>query len=203
MARPMSRAPPETTATLSLNFIVFPISYKNVLFIILVSTILFFVFNILLFWGGFTYAISNGVSFVWLGRAFFVWLSVFNLFVVSVFWSFMADIYTREQGRRLFGVITAGGSVGALLGGMATSALVTTIGFQNLMPISAVLLLIAIYCIRRLKQWVHEEHEDELATTFESNEPLGGGPLSGITHVLSSKYFGGIVAASVIASGQL
>ena len=161
---------------------------------------LFFIANILIFWAIFSQAIGEDREYIWLGRVFFVWLSVFNLFVVSVFWSFMADIYTREQGRRLFGFITAGGSVGALLGGMATSALVTTIGFQNLLPISASLLLIAIYCIRRLKQWVHEEHEDELAATFDSSEPLGGGPLSGITHVLSSTYFGGIVFASIIAS---
>ena len=161
---------------------------------------LFFIANILIFWAIFSQAIGEDREYLWLGRLFFVWLSVFNLFVVSVFWSFMADIYTREQGRRLFGFITAGGSVGALLGGMATSALVTTIGFQNLLPISASLLLIAIYCIRRLKQWVHEEHEHELAATFDSSETLGGGPLSGITHVLSSTYFGGIVVASIIAS---
>ena len=161
---------------------------------------LFFIANILVFWLIFSRAVAAGGEYVWLARVFFVWLSVFNLFVVSVFWSFMADIFTREQGRRLFGFITAGGSIGALLGGMATSGLVVTIGFQNLMPISAGLLLVAIYCIRQLRQWVHREHEDELAATVESNEPLGGGPLSGITHVFSSKYFGGIVAASVIAS---
>jgi AAA family ATP:ADP antiporter len=161
---------------------------------------LFFIANILIFWAIFTQAVGRDQEYVWLARVFFVWLSVFNLFVVSVFWSFMADIYTREQGRRLFGIITAGGSVGALLGGMATSALVVTIGFQNLMPISAGLLLVAVYCISRLKLWVHREHEAELAMTVESSEPLGGGPLAGITHVLSSKYFGGIVAASIIAS---
>src|SRR5210317_1379535 len=117
----------------------------------------FFVINILLFWAGFSYAISNGLSFVWLGRAFFVWLSVFNLFVVSVFWSFMADIYSHEQGRRLFGVISAGGSAGALIGPIATSALVVPIGFQNLLPVSAALLLFAVYCITRLRHWVETE----------------------------------------------
>jgi AAA family ATP:ADP antiporter len=67
---------------------------------------LFFISNILIFW------------FVFSEAVFFIWLSVFNLFVVSVFWSFMADIYTREQGRRLFGLITSGGSIGALIGGV-------------------------------------------------------------------------------------
>ena len=161
---------------------------------------LFFISNIAIFWFVFSQAIEAGEEYVWLGRSFFVWLSVFNLFVVSVFWSFMADIYTREQGRRLFGVITAGGSIGALLGGMATSALVVPIGFQNLMPISAALLLIAVFCITRLRKWVHREHEDDLDETMESDKPLGGNPLAGITHLFSSKYFLAIAVSSVIAS---
>jgi AAA family ATP:ADP antiporter len=124
---------------------------------------LFFVSNIVIFWVVFSQAVDANQEYVWLGRVFFVWLSVFNLFVVSVFWSFMADIYTREQGRRLFGVITAGGSIGALLGGAATSALVVPIGFQNLMPISAALLMLGVLCIRQLRKWVVLEHENEIS----------------------------------------
>ncbi len=161
---------------------------------------LFFISNILIFWFVFSQARSAGDEYIWLGRAFFVWLSVFNLFVVSVFWSFMADIYTREQGRRLFGLITSGGSIGALIGGVITSSLVTRIGFQNLLPISAGLLLIAVFCIRRLKAWVHQEHEEEIDDTVETDKPLGGNPLAGITHLLSSNYFLGIALMSVIAS---
>ena len=161
---------------------------------------LFFASNVLLFWAVFSFAVDQGKDYVWLGRIFFVWISVFNLFVVSVFWSFMADIYTREQGRRLFGVITAGGSVGALLGGAATSLLVTSIGFQNLFPISAALLLLAVFCIAKLRRWVAAEHDDDDADTAASNKPLGGNPFSGITHTFSSKYFGGIVISHVIAS---
>lgn len=161
---------------------------------------LFFVSNILIFWAVFSLAVDQEHDYVWLGRAFFVWLSVFNLFVVSVFWSFMADIYTREQGRRLFGLITAGGSIGALLGGAATSALVVPIGFQNLLPMSAILLSLAVLCISRLREWVHREHNDEITRTVESEKPLGGSPFSGITHVFSSKYFAAIVFSSVVAS---
>ena len=161
---------------------------------------LFFITNILIFWVVFSNAIDNDSNHVWLGRVFFVWLSVFNLFVVSVFWSFMADIYTREQGRRLFGVITAGGSVGALIGGGATSILVVKIGFHNLFPIAAALLLIAIFCITRLRQWVEQSHADDLVDTAASKKPLGGNPLSGITHVFSSRYFTGIAVSSIIAS---
>ena len=161
---------------------------------------LFFVSNILIFWVVFSQAVGDERDYVWLGRAFFVWLSVFNLFVVSVFWSFMADIYTREQGRRLFGVISAGGSIGALLGGAATSLLVVRIGFQNLLPISAAVLLLGVLCISRLRKWVVSEHEDEIANTIETEKPLGGNPFSGITHAFSSKYLAGIAVSSIIAS---
>jgi AAA family ATP:ADP antiporter len=161
---------------------------------------LFFISNILIFWIVFSRAVASGEEHVWLGRAFFVWLSVFNLFIVSVFWSFMADIYTREQGRRLFGVITAGGSIGALIGALVTSALVVKIGFQNLLPISAAVLLVGVYCIGRLKDWVHQEHEDEITETVESENPLGGNPLAGVTHLFSSRYFLSIALMSLVAS---
>ena len=161
---------------------------------------LFFISNILIFGFVFSEARDSGADYVWLGRVFFVWLSVFNLFVVSVFWSFMADIYTREQGRRLFGLITSGGSIGALIGGLITSSLSTTIGFQNLLPLSAALLLFAIICIGRLKDWVHHEHEDDIEQTVESHKPLGGNPFAGITHLFSSKYFLAIALMSLVAS---
>jgi len=161
---------------------------------------LFFVSNILMFWFLFARSLSDGIDHIWLGRAFFVWISVFNLFVVSVFWSFMADIYTREQARRLFGFITAGGSIGALLGGTATTFLVVDIGFQNLFPIAAAILTLAVLCIYKLRRWVAHEHEAEIGETVESSEPLGGSPLSGITHIFGSHYFLGIAACSIIAS---
>lgn len=161
---------------------------------------LFFISNMLIFWAVFSQLRGAGDDYVWLGRVFFVWVSVFNLFVVSVFWSFMADIYSREQGRRLFGLITSGGSIGALLGGLVTSAIVTKIGFQNLLLIASGVLLVAVFCIGRLKDWVHQEHEDEVERTVESDMPLGGTPLAGITHLLSSNYFLGIALMSIIAS---
>ena len=161
---------------------------------------LFFSANIAIFWILFTQAVDSGESTVWLGRAYFVWVGVFNLFVVSVFWSFMADIYTREQGRRLFGLISAGGSIGALLGGIATSAIVTTIGTHNMLPIAGTLLLLSLICITQLRTWVISEHEDEINATAASDKPLGGSTFSGITHMLSSKYFIAIGITSLIAS---
>ena len=160
----------------------------------------FFVTNILIFWYVFSYAVETDDSYIWVARVFFVWLSVFNLFVVSVFWSFMADLYSREQARRLFGMITAGGSVGAFLGGIATSTMVTRIGFHNLFPFSAVLLIIAVFCIYQLRSWVEQQPREEDEETLASSRPLGGNPFAGITHVFRSKYFMGIAAKSVIAS---
>ncbi|MEO1202721.1 MAG: MFS transporter [Pseudomonadota bacterium] len=164
---------------------------------------LFFAANILLFYGVFSYRLANELSIVWTGRVFFVWISVFNLFVVSVFWSFMADIYTKDQGRRLFGLISAGGSLGALIGPFTTSAIVNDIGFQNLLPISTVLLLLGVACILKLRTLVDDgagRAADEAYATEATTEPLGGSFLSGISQIARSKYFLAISVASLVAS---
>jgi AAA family ATP:ADP antiporter len=160
----------------------------------------FFIFNIVIFWAIFSQRIDDGQSHIWLGRIFFVWLSVFNLYVVSVFWSFMADIYTREQGRRLFGLLSSGGSTGALLGGTATSTWVVDINFHNLLPISALLLAFAIVCIWRLKKWITHEGQEQPGHSIEMDQSLGGSALAGATHANRSNYFRAIVVASIIAS---
>src|SRR5262245_7012806 len=78
------------------------------------------------------------------GAAFFVWVSVFNLFAVSLFWSVMADTYTSEQAKRLYGLIAAGGSVGAISGPLITQSLVHELGTANLLLVSAALLAAAV-----------------------------------------------------------
>ncbi|MDH4124795.1 MAG: MFS transporter [Gammaproteobacteria bacterium] len=160
----------------------------------------FFSANLLFFWAGFTYAIENDIDYLWLGRTFFIWLSIFNLFVVSVFWSFMADIYTREQGRRLFGLISAGGSTGALAGPFATRLLVSEIGFHNILLISAALLFFGVYCISRLRTWVIAEHGDDPDVSIASSRPLGGSAIDGIRQALKSRYLFSMVVVSIIAS---
>ncbi len=160
----------------------------------------FFIANILIFWAAFSYPIANDLNYVWMSRVFFVWLSVFNLYVVAVFWSFMADIYSSDQGRRLFGMITAGGSIGALLGGIATSVLVGPLGFHNLLLVSAALLLLAVYCIGRLRHWYEVEHRGETGDNITSRKPLGGNPFNGIKAVFSSKYFAAMAISTAIAS---
>ncbi len=161
----------------------------------------FFIANILIFFAVFTYAQETNLSLLWISRAFFVWLSVFNLFVVSVFWSFMADIYTKQQSRRLFGVISAGGSAGALVGPLLTSALVIPIGFKNLLPISALLLLFGVYCIYRLRHWVSRRDLTDTSTDpMESEQPLGGAAWAGLKFVLSKRYFSAIAVALLCAN---
>src|SRR6185436_12843930 len=82
---------------------------------------------------------------------FFVWISVFNLFAVSVFWSFMADLFVSDQGKRLFGFIAAGGSAGALAGPALTVWLAGPLGPVNLLIIAALLLEAAVFCAHRLE----------------------------------------------------
>ena len=114
---------------------------------------LFFISNILIFWVVFSRAVSANETHIWLGRGFFVWLSVFNLFVVSVFWSLMADIFSNEQARRLFAFIAAGGTCGALAGPVITTSLAVPLGATNLLPLSALFLLWAVLCVQRLAAW--------------------------------------------------
>src|SRR3982751_5627414 len=107
----------------------------------------FFALNILAFW----VALWLGHGTPYVARVFFVWISVFNLFAVSVFWSFMADLFTSEQGKRLFGFIAAGGTLGALAGPAITVALAVPLGPVNLLIIAALLLELAVLCAHRLE----------------------------------------------------
>src|SRR3954453_8879736 len=86
-------------------------------------------------------------------RVFFVWLSVFNLFVVSVFWSFMSDIFDARQAARLYGTIAAGGSCGAIVGPLIARSSVGIVGTAGLLLVSAALLMATIACIAMLAQW--------------------------------------------------
>ncbi|HZX22726.1 MAG TPA: MFS transporter [Woeseiaceae bacterium] len=154
---------------------------------------LFCAANLVVFYLAFA---SAGDNAVWVARAFFVWLSVFNLFVVSVFWSFMADLYDRDQAKRLFGIVAAGGSVGALTGPALTALLVAQIGYQQMLLISAALLTFTVVCILRLRSWAHAQPRHERAHT---DEALGGGVLEGISLTLRRPYLTGVSAMMMLA----
>jgi ATP:ADP antiporter, AAA family len=149
----------------------------------------FFILNLLLFYLLF----SSGFDHAWVGRAFFIWVSVFNLFVVSVFWSFMVDLFRDEQAGRLFGFIAAGGTAGAIAGPALTASLVHVLGTRHLLLVSAALLLVAIYCIEQLVVWqAMQAGQGSLTEQRAVEQPLGGRVLAGIRLVLQSPYLLGI-----------
>lgn len=132
---------------------------------------------------------SSHVSPHWIARVFFVWLSVFNLFVVSVFWSFMADIFTPEQGIRLFSIIAAGGSTGAMVGPVLTTGLTYVLPIPALMLVSAGLLSVCWFCIRALDRWSKQQ---ALSVSERPGGAIGGGMWAGMRQTLSSPYLLGI-----------
>ncbi len=112
------------------------------------------------------------------GMAFFLWLTVFNLFAVAVFWSFMADVYDNAEARRYYGYIGAAGTFGAILGPLLTRTLVERIGIANLMLVSAGFLLMCIVCLLRLRPHaVQRETRRKLAS---GEVPMGGQVLAGL-----------------------
>jgi ATP:ADP antiporter, AAA family len=134
--------------------------------------------------------ISKGHQ-IWVGRVFFVWTSVFNLFVVSVFWAFMVDVFTSDQGKRLFGFISVGGTLGAIAGAFITAALVRKLGAVNLLLVSAVLLELSAQCVRLFPRPEAGRGEEKKAN---EEEPVGGGIWAGLVHNLKSPYLLGISA---------
>ncbi len=122
-------------------------------------------------------------------RIFFVWAAVFSLFVVSVFWGYMADIWRREQGERLFGFIAAGGTLGALAGPALTAALVETIGPANLLLLSVLGLELAVLCVHRLGRVAGAVGGQGQGSR---DAAIGGGIFAGFTLVLASPRLLGI-----------
>jgi AAA family ATP:ADP antiporter len=152
----------------------------------------FFIANILIFFALFQIGAAREI----IARAFFIWTSVFNLFVVSVFWSFMADLYSNTQARRLFGLIAAGGSAGAIAGPAATALLAAPLGPVNLLLLSSALLGGAVMCIHRLialaRSGTAPAQSDAERRPPETERPMGGGVFSGIALVFRSSYLLGI-----------
>ncbi|MDH5600430.1 MAG: MFS transporter, partial [Gammaproteobacteria bacterium] len=128
----------------------------------------FFIVNLLIFHSLFYFQVSPAH----VAQSFFIWVSVFNLFVVSVFWSFMNDIYDKEQAKRLFGAIAAGGTVGAICGPLLTTVLAQPLGTHNMLMVSALLLLIPIACIKKLNHWFKQQPQAKSDNSYQ--QPMGG-----------------------------
>ena len=120
-----------------------------------------------------------------LGRIFYVWVSVLNMWIVSLFWAVMADVWGLERSKRLFGFIAMGGSLGAIVGSALTTSLVAAIGRMNLVLASMVFFEAAVRCVSSL---AHRLDDDPLSRRSEPS----GGFLSGITATIRSPYLLGI-----------
>ena len=151
----------------------------------------FFIANLLIFLV-LLMTISRGNQ-VWVGRAFFVWTSVFNLFVVSVFWAFMVDVFSTEQGKRLFGFISIGGTLGAIVGAAITASLVRKLGTLNLLLISAALLELSAQCVRFFPN-TFAGPGPSITKKAAEESPVGGRIWAGIVHNARSPYLLGICA---------
>ena len=132
-----------------------------------------------------------------LARVFYVGISVMNLMLVSVFWSFMLEILTSEQTKRLFGLIADGGTAGALVGPLLTSLLVTRIGNAGVLYLGAGMFVAAVFLQRLLlAQWQSMSPEGAGAVgepKSDRGRPLGGNPFAGFMLVIRNPYLIGIM----------
>lgn len=134
-----------------------------------------------------------------LGITFFVWLSVFNLFVVSVFWTFMSDIWDEVQARRLFPIISVAGTLGAIAGPMLTRTLVTMLGVAHLLVVSASLLTVAVGCVLGLGRWARRHGTRR--SDPGNGQPLGGGMLDGLKQVFATPFMRNMALLMLLADG--
>ena len=149
----------------------------------------FFALSFFVFYFGSTFIADP----VFVDKGFYVWLSVFSLFHLSVFWSFMSDLFNKEQALRLFGIIATGASVGAIVGPLLTAELVASIGTSALMLVSATMLLIPIPIIlvlERLKRTALGNAD--VSVDLRAQQAIGKNPLAGFSLFLKSPYLIGI-----------
>ena len=146
----------------------------------------FFTANIVAFWIWFNLQSDH----TWIARAYFIWVSVFTLFIVAVFWSLMADVFTREQAGRMFGFVAAGASTGGLVGPFLAGRLAVPLGTINLLLISAVLLAVSLFFMQIIIRW----HRNFGTGTRrgESERALGGSSMAAFRQVVGSPYLLGI-----------
>jgi ATP:ADP antiporter, AAA family len=145
----------------------------------------FWLFNVLLFQQLFRLAPQN----LWVAAAFYVWFSVANLFMISVFWSLMVDLFTAAQATRLFALIAAGGSIGAIGGPLLTRLLVSRLRLSGLLLVAAagfLIVILLIYRLMREKPRLRERLDEVQATTLDHSLP--GNPFAGFSELFKSRY---------------
>lgn len=139
---------------------------------------------------GFAALLHQRPDSVWAARSFYVWLSVFNLFVVSIAWSLMADVFRLESAKRLFALIAAGASAGGLCGPLLGGLLAGALGPAGLLLLSALLLTATLPLKRWLLRW-RAEHRQE-AQADDMRQPIEGGVLTGLSRIFRSPFLLGI-----------
>ncbi len=138
-------------------------------------------------------------DFAWRSAVFFIWVAVFNLFAVSVFWSYMADVFRNADARRLYGYIGVGGTLGGFLGPIITRSLVNQVGVANLLLVSASLLTLCLLCIVKLAPFARAReierngHDDEQA--------MGGSILAGLRLIWQRPLLRAMAALMVFGVG--
>jgi AAA family ATP:ADP antiporter len=156
-------------------------------------TYAFFAANLLMFWLWFRMQEDH----TWIARTYFVWVSVFSLFVVAAFWSLMADVFTREQAGRLFGFIWAGASTGGLVGPSVAHFLAVPLGAINLLLLSATLLMLSLVFMAQVIRWQRRQgltqaQSPGTAAAPEAQRGVGGGVFAAFAQVARSPYLAGI-----------
>src|SRR5215467_14543380 len=160
---------------------------------------IFFAANLIGFWFWFRLQADH----TWIARSYFVWVSVFNLFILAAFWGLMADVFSREQSGRLFGFIWAGASTGGVIGPYVDKKLAVPFGTVNLLLLSAGLLLIALVFMRLVIRWQHHPSAQVPHTPVagagsgavaSGMRGVGGGVLAAFSQVARSPYLLGIGA---------
>lgn len=130
---------------------------------------------------------------VLLDKGFYLWISLFSLFHISVFWSFMADTFSKSQAKRLFAFIGAGASIGALLGPATVKFLVDDLGTDALLLIAAGMVVAILPLIRWLQHLKFADlHNQNVAVDPADLQSIGGSPIAGFEEFLKSRYLLGI-----------
>ncbi|MNH09641.1 Major Facilitator Superfamily protein [compost metagenome] len=160
---------------------------------ILAWTYGFLASNLLLFAGVFALQPDN----LWSARAFYIWLSMFNLLTISLAWSVLADVLSSEQAKRLFGLLAGGASLGGLVGPLLGTLLVEVVGHAGLVLLATACLLGSIVAAGYLQRF-RDRHPLPADIELPRSRPLGGNPFAGASEVFGSPYLLGIALFVVL-----